>query len=187
MDKTKFRPIGVENDKADNSVIAPVESGTTASRSYAAGAHFIKDGAFCTAKTAIAQNEAFTLNTNYTAGDVGARVAAIENVETKNASDFTASTGVTITRALAKKDNQTVNIRGIFQKTMVLNQWNELVTVPTNYRPIEDRFYFVAMNSTKDIAIDAELTTEGLIRVYPVAATASAASTNISVNVTFII
>ena len=91
-DKTKFRSIGVEadidtldgrldtaeadivaleTDKADNSVIAPVESGTTASRAYAVGAHFIKNGAFCTAKTAISQGETFTLNTNYTAGTVG--------------------------------------------------------------------------------------------------------------------
>ena len=56
--------------KADNSVIAPVESGTTASQAYAVGAHFIRDGAFCTAKTAIAQGEAFRLNTNYTAGNI---------------------------------------------------------------------------------------------------------------------
>lgn len=61
----------LQDGKADNSVIAPVESGTTASRAYAAGEHFIKNGAFCTAKTAIAQGEAFTLNTNYTASDVG--------------------------------------------------------------------------------------------------------------------
>lgn len=80
MDKTKFRPIGVENDKADNSVIAPVESGTTASQAYAAGAHFIRDGAFCTAKTTIAQGETFRLNTNYTVGTVGER---INNLETQ--------------------------------------------------------------------------------------------------------
>lgn len=68
----------VNNTKADNSVIAPVESGTTASQAYAAGAHFIRDSAFCTAKTAIAQGEAFTLNTNYEAETVGARISTIE-------------------------------------------------------------------------------------------------------------
>lgn len=61
----------LQDGKTDTSVIAPVESGTTASRAYAIGAHFIRDGAFCTAKTAIAQGEAFTLNTNYTTGTVG--------------------------------------------------------------------------------------------------------------------
>lgn len=57
--------------KCDNSVVAPVESGATASRAYAIGEHFIRDGAFCTAKTAIASGAAFTLNTNYTAGNIG--------------------------------------------------------------------------------------------------------------------
>lgn len=69
----------LQDGKADNSVIAPVESGTTASRSYAAGTHFIRDGAFCTAKTAIAQGETFTLNTNYTTGTVGDRVGDLED------------------------------------------------------------------------------------------------------------
>lgn len=68
----------LQDGKTDNSVIAPVESGTTASRAYAKGAHFIKSGAFCTAKTAIAQGETFTLNTNYTAGNIGDRVEALE-------------------------------------------------------------------------------------------------------------
>jgi hypothetical protein len=56
--------------KADNSVIAPVENGSTASQAYAVGEHFIRDGAFCTCKQAISQGGSFTLNTNYTAGDV---------------------------------------------------------------------------------------------------------------------
>ena len=72
--------VALETGKADNSVIAPVESGTTASRAYAAGAHFIKNGAFCTAKTAIAQGEAFTLNTNYTAGTVGQELYKIGEI-----------------------------------------------------------------------------------------------------------
>ena len=68
---TDYDPIPEElDDKCDNSVIAPVEKNATASRAYAIGEHFIRDGAFCTAKTAIAQGAAFTLNTNYTVGDV---------------------------------------------------------------------------------------------------------------------
>lgn len=80
----------IDNTKADNSVIAPVESNATASRAYAAGAHFIRDSAFCTAKTAIAQGEAFTLNTNYTAGTIGQELSKIgEWVEGTYPSDRT--------------------------------------------------------------------------------------------------
>jgi len=56
--------------KVDNSVVAPVESGATASQAYAIGEHFIKDGAFCTAKAAIASGATFTLDTNYTEGSI---------------------------------------------------------------------------------------------------------------------
>ena len=60
----------VDEQKCDNTVIAPVENGSTASQAYAVGEHFIRDGAFCTCKQAISQGGSFTLNTNYTAGDV---------------------------------------------------------------------------------------------------------------------
>lgn len=56
--------------KVDSSVVAPVEDGTTASQAYAIGEHFIKNGQYCTAKTAITVGATLTLNTNYVAGDV---------------------------------------------------------------------------------------------------------------------
>ena len=78
LDTAEADIVALETGKADNSVIAPVESRTTASRAYAKGAHFIRDSAFCTAKTAIAQGETFTLNTNYTVGTVGNSIKALE-------------------------------------------------------------------------------------------------------------
>lgn len=74
----------LQDSKADNSVVAPVESGTTASRAYAKGAHFIKDNAFCTAKTAIAQGETFTLNTNYTSGDIASSFGGVQTATVSN-------------------------------------------------------------------------------------------------------
>ena len=65
-----LRHFTVDEQKADNSVIAPVENGSTASQAYAVGEHFIRDGAFCTCKQAISQGGSFTLNTNYTSGNV---------------------------------------------------------------------------------------------------------------------
>ena len=60
----------VNTQKADNSVIAPVENGATASRAYAIGEHFIRNGAFCTAKTAIASGATLTQGTNYNVGNI---------------------------------------------------------------------------------------------------------------------
>ena len=59
------------NELTKISAIGTDESGrTTASKAYAIGEHFYKDGKFCTAKTAIASGATFTLNTNYVEGDV---------------------------------------------------------------------------------------------------------------------
>ena len=69
----------LDADKTDTTVIAPKETGASASRAYAIGEHFIKDGAFCTAKTAIAQGETFTLNTNYTDGDIGSVISSLNS------------------------------------------------------------------------------------------------------------
>lgn len=49
----------------DMSMIAPIETGTTASQAYAVGKYFILNDQFCKAKTAIASGATFTLNTNY--------------------------------------------------------------------------------------------------------------------------
>jgi len=78
----------LDTNKCENSVIAPVENGSTASQAYAVGAHFIRDGAFCTAKTAIASGETFTLNTNYTAGNVGDMLVMKDSPLTINANYF---------------------------------------------------------------------------------------------------
>lgn len=51
--------------------LAYVESGTTASRAYYEGDYFCLGGVLCRAKTAIAQGDSFTLNTNYEAPDGG--------------------------------------------------------------------------------------------------------------------
>ena len=100
----------LQDGKADNSVIAPVESGTTASRAYAIGEHFIRDSAFCTAKTAIAQGEAFTLNTNYTAGNIGDRVEDLEKLSSINVT-LLLSSSMELMRNDSRKIGKVVNIR----------------------------------------------------------------------------
>ncbi|MBO5971349.1 MAG: hypothetical protein J6S14_22985 [Clostridia bacterium] len=57
-------------DKCDNSVIAPVEDGATASQAYAVGSHFIRNGAFCTVTSPISANESLVGSSKFTSGDV---------------------------------------------------------------------------------------------------------------------
>ena len=76
------------NKLTDISATGTDESGrTTASKAYAIGEHFYKDGKFCTAKTAIASGATFTLNTNYVEGDVASTIDA------KSTNQLTADSG----------------------------------------------------------------------------------------------
>ena len=62
--------VELASSKTDNSVVGPVESGTTASRAYAVGEHFIRNDKFCTAIASIASGATLTLNTNYVEGTI---------------------------------------------------------------------------------------------------------------------
>ena len=60
-------------------MIAPIETGTTASKAYAVGEYFILNGnQFCKAISAIASGATFTLNTNYTVTTIGAELKALQ-------------------------------------------------------------------------------------------------------------
>lgn len=69
----------VETDistKAAAAAIGPIEEGTTSTAAYAAGDHFYRNGAFCTALTAISIGASFVLegepNANYKEGTISA-------------------------------------------------------------------------------------------------------------------
>lgn len=64
--------------KADITAIGINETGATASKEYAFGEHFYKNGKFCTAKAAIARGAQFTLNTNYVEGTVADNIDSIK-------------------------------------------------------------------------------------------------------------
>lgn len=67
---TLYATVSSLASKAEISSIGTNETGTTASKAYAVGEHFYKNGKFCTCTQAIAQGATFTLNTNYTEGTI---------------------------------------------------------------------------------------------------------------------
>lgn len=124
----------LQDGKADNSVIAPVESGTTASRAYAAGAHFIRDSAFCTVKTAISQGEAFTLNTNYTAEDIGSVISALNN-DIRTVVDIPTGIEGVICKKVGRIVTCSINI--FTDQSASSAGWQTLGTLPSIYKPLE--------------------------------------------------
>ena len=99
------------NAKADISAIGTDESGrTTASKAYAIGEHFYKDGKFCTAKTAIASGATFTLNTNYVEGDISDYLKVVETTMTKSS----ANTWLTISNNYVERSGNHVSVQLTF-------------------------------------------------------------------------
>lgn len=134
----------INNTKADQTAIAPVENLTTASRAYAIGENFMKDGAFCTAIAAIAQGATFTLNTNYTAGTVGERVAEIEGDVSDIQSDITSEnitaqgTNVAhIEQRILIKNNNTYSLN--LKLSSGINGLTKVYTLPSEAKPHLDR------------------------------------------------
>ena len=123
----------VDDKNADVSAIGTDESGrTTASRSYAQGEHFYKDGKFCTAKTAIASGATFTLNTNYVVGDISDYFKIID-------SDVTVASDISyITLASSAKKAQrcgnhvSVQIRFSVSNMPTISSATTLLNVPWN-------------------------------------------------------
>lgn len=81
------------DDKADQSELATVESGTTASRAYLPGERFVWQGTLYRAKTAIASGAAFTVGTNCESTTVAAELGIPVEYVVPTTAKFTSLTG----------------------------------------------------------------------------------------------
>lgn len=99
--------VDLTQNKTDNSVIAPVENGTTVQKSdgYAVGSHAIRNDAFITWKNAKAQGETINDASDYDSGDV----AELLNFET--GSFNTPATNVSIGISTYMKYGHVMNVR----------------------------------------------------------------------------
>lgn len=107
------------------------------------------------------------------------------NIAKSETANVDTATGVTKVGFNAKKQLNIVYVKGMFTKTLTLNSWNELCTLPSEYKPSEV-INTAFINASNDIAIDGKIENNGKVSVYPVSATASENSTNVGFCVTFI-
>ncbi|MBQ1432082.1 MAG: hypothetical protein IIZ09_03215 [Ruminococcus sp.] len=63
------------------SVVGPVENGTTASQAYAVGEHFIRNDKFCTCISAIASGATLTQGTNYVEGTIAEALNGLSDIK----------------------------------------------------------------------------------------------------------
>lgn len=99
----------------------------------------------------------------------------------------TYASGVTGEYFTATKNSSNVVFVKIWvKKTLVLNSWNVLGTIPAGYRPTT-RLDGIGANNNNDLGIHVSINTNGEISVYPTSETATATSTYIIFNTTYII
>lgn len=94
--------------------------------------------------------------------------------------NFSMESGVTKVSAVARKISKIVWLYAVVQKNLVLNQWNDLFTLPSGFYDSGTKD-LVMINTTNDIALHGKVA-NGKVSVYPVSATASATATNIAIN-----
>lgn len=194
----------IQNKKITGAVTDTIETlGGTAQKSYAIGQYFLaNDGYYYVATGAITAGSS---NISSSTGGNCSKTcitAAMNNLssqisnlstntaysETTNKNDFDLSSGVTIVSGgvTARKHGNCVWIYLIVQKTLTLNTWHNLFTVPSGYYPPGETIMFSAINDTTSLAISARLS-NGVVSVYPVSGNSSAAAQNISINISIIL
>lgn len=89
-----YRPYNPDKLSALPNVIAPVENGDKASKAYAVGEHFIRDGAFCTVTSAISANENLVGSSKFTSGDVASAIFEKGTLSTSDDLDNITDTGI---------------------------------------------------------------------------------------------
>lgn len=94
----------LDEDKADKTDIATVESGTTASRAYSVGEMVYVSGTLYKVKTAIASGATFTVGTNIEVTNVSEEVSKKTEIKTKTISSETTSADGFINTALTNRN-----------------------------------------------------------------------------------
>ena len=124
----------LDTKKSDISAIGTDESGrTTASKAYAIGEHFYKDGKFCTAIASIASGATFTLNTNYVEGTI-ADALEVKDVTSEFTFNSNINWDVSAWNKIIKQGNM-IDVELRFDTPSTVSNNLELITTPSKYQP----------------------------------------------------
>ena len=139
----------LDEEKCDNSVIAPVENQSTCQKSggYAVGEHFIRDGAFCTVTQAISSGGTLTEGTNYTSGDVASVCADRQRGEVTNINE-----NITVDSSIRyfERVGQVVNFKIRFTVNNAFSSGSTAILfyIPTFAVPLVEDIYYPIFNRT---------------------------------------
>ena len=105
----------------------------------------------------------------------------------KDEGTCTFPTGVTnIGTNLIRENNRIVWLSATVQKSLTLSSWNNLIELPSGYYRNET-IRCIAFNTSKGYAVEGEITSGGVFRIYPTSHDSDATAQNITINTMFIL
>ena len=140
--------------KCENSSIAPIENGSTASQAYSVGSHFIRNGEYCKVTQAIASGGTLTPGTNYAVGTVADDLQVVE-------SSFSSIVeGATVVTNKVYKYGRVAF--GVLELSGVTkSSYNNFAMLKNGFRPIK-KFYTINVSNSKFV----QLTESGNVQSF---------------------
>lgn len=155
---------------------------------YAVGSYCIHDNKLYRCIIAVTSPASWAINSSCFTEDTIANALNLvgKAVNTQKLTTPSLASGVTnVNYQLAKKDD-IIALQTILQKTLVLNEYNLLCTLPAGFRP-PSMISFIGVNSTKGTPIQVRALASGGVEVYPTAESADAVPSNIGISIVYML
>ena len=117
-------------------------------------------------------------------GSLAAQISALNDSLTHNTATLSLASGVTLITSDIVKSNGICYLNGTFQRALTLNTWNDIGTLPSGYRPSVP-VRSICLNASKDCFVNLEISSLGLVRIYPISPSTATAS-NIGISASFV-
>ena len=109
---------------------------------------------------------------------------ALNDSLTHNTATLLLASGVTLITSDIVKSNGICYLNGTCQRALTLNTWNGIGTLPSGYRPSVP-VRSICLNASKDCFVNLEISSLGLVRIYPISPSTATAS-NIGISASFV-
>lgn len=156
-------------DKAEQTMLAPVEKTNIASQNYVKDAYFVYNGYLCIATAPIAMGGTIAIGTNCASTAAGTELKSIKDALTNlttvtqyNNDAFTPVSGVSTSNSRAVKTCQIVNMNLYFKVTSAKGAYTKFMTVSSALKPTTEN-QIVIMNYDTNAVYTGYITTDGEI------------------------
>lgn len=118
-------------DKAEKTMLAPVETTNSASRSYAKGEYFVYNNVLCCATTAIAAGGTIAIGTNCSTAPVGGELKSLRDALTNiTENSFSLSVATSNNASWYEQIGRLVILHFYFTPTANVAQWSTFANLP---------------------------------------------------------